>query len=429
VPPRIYICTVIYYSHLPEGVSLKVRIFLFLFLSLLIFYAQLQARVAVFSAAIELRQPNDSLPEKGTKKKWPVRIAESFINRHAASEIYDSLYCGKWTYEQGMMLEALHQMWLFNHDAKYLTYIKTNVDMFIGGDGSIRTYNYEDFNLENINTGRQLLFLYSLNKNKKYKAAADTLMKQLKNQPRTKSGFFSDKKNCPSKLSLEGLYMYKPFYAQYSRMFRQNKNFNDIARQFILIKEKTLDTKTGLLQNAWDENLQTGGADTITAKAPGFSARAMGSYAMALIDVLDYFPKNHPKRKELVKILRELSEALLKARDENSLWYEAVGQGVQNDSYLEASSNYMIAYAFAKGANKEYLERKYLKFAKETFIGVAGKFASVDEMGRIDFHKAGGGTALKELGTFLLAAIELEKAEMLRKEDDLFPVKSKITKF
>jgi rhamnogalacturonyl hydrolase YesR len=31
-----------------------------------------------------------------------------------------------------------------------------------------------------------------------------------------------------------------------------------------------------------------------------FWSRSIGWYAMALVDVLDYFPKEHPKQKELV---------------------------------------------------------------------------------------------------------------------------------
>lgn len=376
---------------------MKVRIFLFLFLSLILFYAQPQSRS--HAAGNKFRQSNDSLIKIGVNKKWPVRIADSFINRHPASEIYDSTYCGRWTEGQGTLLEALRQLWFSTHESKYLTYIKSNIDMFIGADGSIRTYNYNDFNLENINTGRQLLFLYSQTKEKKYRMAADTLMKQLKNQPRTKCGGFWNKTIYPGQMRLESLYMYAPFYAWYSKMFRHAKNFDDIAGQFIQLK------------------------------ATDSSAREMGSYLMALADVLDYFPKNHPKRRELIKIFRDLSEALIVVRDENSsLWYQAIGKDAINGNYPEASSNCMIAYAFAKGANKGYLSRKYLNFAKETFYGVTGKFTTLGEAGCIDLHQTSGENVLKGLGAFLMSAIELEKAKMLS-EENLLPAKSKITKF
>lgn len=391
--------------------------FLFLFLSLILFHGQSIARAGDITAVNKHRHSNDSLVKIDARKKWSVRIADSFIERYPAFEIYDSIYGGKWTSGQGVVLEALQQLWLAARDVKYLTYIKSNIDMFIGGDGSIRTYNYNDFNLENINTGRQLLFLYSVTKNKKYKIAADTLMKQLKNQPRTNAGGFWHKKDYPFQMRLESLYMCEPFYSQYSKMFRGNFNFDDIAHQLILTAEKMRDEKTGLLCCARDECLLQKWADPKTERAPNFLAPDLGWYTMALVDVLDYFPKNHPKRKELIGIFRDLSLALAKVRDENCrLWYQVIDQGAVNGNCHDASARCMFGYAFAKGANKGYLDRKYLSFAKETFYDVASNLAGTDESlakNLSNLQRIGG---LKGVGTLILMAIELEKAHMLKAE-------------
>lgn len=395
--------------------------FLVLFLSLIMFHGQLHAQSNFIAAENKNIQSNERPAEIKNKEKWSLRIADSFINRHPASEIFDSTSCVKWTAEQGLVLEALHQLWTSTHARKYLTYIKSNIDMFIGSDGSIRTYNYNDFNLESISSGRQLLFLYSVTKEKKYKLAAETLMHQLKNQPRTKSAGFWHKKIYPGQMWLEGLYMGEPFYAQYSKMFRKTENFKDIAGQFILIKEKTLDSKTGLLFHSWDESLKEKWADSRTGRALDFSATGLGSYAMALVDVLDYFPENTPERRELVKILKDLSEALLKVRNENSgLWNEVIDQGAINGNKPNASSNYMLAYAFAKGANKGYLNKKYLNFAKEIFFRVMEKLITDSPTCRTD---------RQGFGPFLLTSLELEKAKMLKKKEHYFLDKNKITKF
>ena len=44
----------------------------------------------------------------------------------------------------------------------------------------------------------------------------------------------------------------------------------------------------------------------------------MGWYMMALVDVLDYIPVNHPRRNELIKILNRPSTALIKFQDAKS---------------------------------------------------------------------------------------------------------------
>ncbi|RZK64995.1 MAG: hypothetical protein EOO85_28950 [Pedobacter sp.] len=46
------------------------------------------------------------------------------------------------------------------NDKKYLDYSKNMVDHFVSSDGDIRTYHAEEYNIDNIPTGRQLLYLY-----------------------------------------------------------------------------------------------------------------------------------------------------------------------------------------------------------------------------------------------------------------------------
>ena len=91
-------------------------------------------------------------------------------------------------------------------------------------------------------------------------------------------------------------------------------NWDDIANQFIWAEKHTRDDKTGLLYHAWDESKQMPWADKKTGRAPMFWGRAMGWYAMALLDVLDYFPKDHPKRAELIAIFDREMAALLRFR-------------------------------------------------------------------------------------------------------------------
>ena len=129
---------------------------------------------------------------------WAVRIAESFLQRHPGSVTYDSTSPNqRWNYEQGLMLESFHQMWLFSHDQKYFDFMKNNIDSYVAENGTIRTYNSNDFTLDNIAPGRTLLTLYKETHDPKYKNAADTLRKQLRNQPRTKEGGFWHKKIYP----------------------------------------------------------------------------------------------------------------------------------------------------------------------------------------------------------------------------------------
>jgi len=382
-------------------------------------------------------QLNREDPSRLSEKSWSVRLANSFMARYPDTISYaEEPRRGRWTYEQGIMLEAMRRMGAATGDQKYFTYVKKNIDQFVVGDGSIRTYEYETFNLDNIATGRQLLALYTETGELKYSYAADTLRKQLRNQPRTHEGGFWHKKIYPYQMWLDGLYMAEPFYARYALLFNEPDAFDDVVNQFTFIAKHTRDVKTGLFYHGWDESKQQRWANPETGCSPNFWGRAMGWYSMALVDVLDFIPVSHPRRGELVSIFQGLSSSLLKIRDKNTaLWYQVVDQGGREGNYLEASASCMFAYAYAKGANRGYLDKGFLKAAEETFRGVVNNLVTVDEDGFVDLHHTcqvsglGGNpyrdgsyeyyigepqrtNDMKGYAAFLLAAIELETGSL-----------------
>ena len=70
-----------------------------------------------------------------------------------------------------------------------------------------------------------------------------------------------------------------------------------------------------------------------------FWGRAMGWYAMALVDVLDYFPKDHPKRTELISILNREMAAVEKVQDKKSgLWWLILDMPGRDKKLFEASA-------------------------------------------------------------------------------------------
>src|SRR5437879_1059939 len=227
----------------------------------------------------------------------------------------------RWSYEQAVVLKGMERVWRATGDGNYFKYIQRSIDQFVDDDGTIKTYRLDDYNLDNILNGRVLLLLYKVTEREKYLKAATLLRDQLKTQPRTSEGGFWHKKIYPNQMWLDGLYMAEPFYAEYSEVFVEN-NWNDIANQFIWMEKHVRDDKTGLLYHAWDESKKMLWADKTTGRAPMFWGRAMGWYAMALVDVLDHFPKDHPKRAELIAILNRTMTALEKVQDKRTgLWW------------------------------------------------------------------------------------------------------------
>jgi len=254
----------------------------------------------------------------------------------------------KWIYDYGVILNGMKSLWLTTGDRRYFDFIRRGVDTFVNDDGSIKTYRVDEYNLDQVRMGSAVLMLYRVTGEAKYKKAVDLIRFQLKDHPRTNEGGFWHKKIYPYQMWLDGLYMAEPFYAEYSTVFGEN-NWDDIANQFIWMEKHTRDEKTGLLYHAWDESKQQKWADKQTGRAPMFWGRAMGWYAMALVDVLDSFPKDHPKRAELIAILNREMNAIAKVQDKSSgEWWLILDMPGKEKNYLEASSSAMFMLTCAR---------------------------------------------------------------------------------
>ncbi|MHA8052071.1 glycoside hydrolase family 88/105 protein [Aquirufa sp. OSTEICH-129A] len=375
-------------------------------------------------------------PVLGQNTPYSIQMAQSLMHTHPDSIQVKIGKPATWDYEQGLFLKALEHVHQRTGDATYFQYIQKNINSFISEKGDIRTYKFSEFNSDNITTGRLLLSLYQEIGDDKYRLAAEQLRLQIKKQPRTKEGGFWHKDRYPDQMWLDGLYMLEPFYAEYSQVFHEN-NWDDIALQFQLMYKNARDPKTGLLYHAYDHERKQAWASKQTGLSPNFWGRAMGWYAMALVDVLDYFPQQHPKRSMLIKQLNELSTALVKVQDTSTgLWYQLPTLGTQKGNYLEASCANMYVYAFAKGVRKGYLPANFLTAAQKAYVSILDKFITKDAQGYIHLEKTVsvgglGGTPyrdgsfayymseplktddLKGAGPFILASLEMEIAKEL----------------
>lgn len=323
----------------------------------------------------------DDTPET----EWSVKFADSFIKIHPDTVAYQTeAKSYKWNYEQGLILEAFYRVYKTSGKKKYYDYIKKNIDYYVEEDGTIKTYKMLDFNIDNVAPGRVLLHLYKETMDEKYKKAADSLRFQMSIHPRTKEGGYWHKKVYPYQMWLDGLYMAEPFLAKYARKFNDSEKFDDVAKQFTLIHKYLKDDKTGLYYHAYDESKQMPWADKTTGKSPNFWGRAIGWFMMALVDVLDYFPADHPARIEIIEILKNLSESLIKFREaESKLWYQVVDQGERDGNYIEASSSLMYIYAMAKASNKGYLEKEFFTAAEESFDAAIKNLVTINSDGLI----------------------------------------------
>ncbi len=361
--------------------------------------------------------------------RWSVRMANSVISRSDSLIHYLNPSSVKWQYDVAFLGQAIDK--LGDIDPLYSKYLEDYIDWFIQEDGSVYDYKIEEYNLDRVNPAKNIITIYKRTGDSVYRAALNQFLVQMETHPKTKTGGFWHKKIYPWQMWLDGIYMASPFLAQYAKEFNDPKWFDEVAYQIELIYGKTLDNTTGLLYHAWDESREQRWCDPETGKSKYPWSRAMGWYTMAIVDVLDYFPENHPERDSLISILRNTCEALLKVRDfKTGLWFQVLNQGDREGNYIEGSGSAMYTYVFAKGAHKGYLDAKFLDIANDAFDDMVKELITMDDKGLITMRNICGGCGLggnpyrdgsyeyyinekrvdndpKGVAPFILAAIEL----------------------
>lgn len=308
-------------------------------------------------------------------KPWSVKFAESEIKRFPEAWMIEKAKAPRWGYTHGCVAKAMLDLYDHTKDSVFYKYSKGYADTLLTNNGSIKTYRLDKFNIDNINAGKILFRFYTDTKNNKYKRAIDTLILQMEQQPRTQEGGYWHKKIYPQQMWLDGVYMAEPFLAEYAIQFDKPEMFNDIINQFKLIDKYCYDKKSGLYYHGWDESKKQKWADPKTGLSPNFWSRSIGWYAMAAVDVLDYLPKNHPERSEMVNIINKLAEGITKWQDNKSgTWYQVTNLGERKGNYLESSGSAMFVYFLYKAVRNNYIDSKYLTAANKGFEGLLNEF-------------------------------------------------------
>jgi len=329
---------------------------------------------------------------------WSTRFANEVMARNP--RVYP-----KWDYTAGLVLLAIERVGESRHDQRMLSYVKTNVDLLVGPDGTITGYKPDEFNLDQLAEGRLLFPLSESTRDSRYTRAVVLLRDQLRRQPRTPEGGFWHKEVYPQQMWLDGLYMAEPFYAEYAQQSHDTAAFDDVARQFLLVARHTRDPRTGLMYHGWDASRTQKWANPVTGLSPSFWGRAMGWYMVAAVDVLDYLPANHKDRAAIVRTLQQAADAVARVQDPvTGLWWQVLDQPNKKGNYLEASASSMFTYALAKGVRRGYLNARFRAVASRGFDGIVGNLVKTGADGLPSLtgicQVAGLGGALRKDGSY-----------------------------
>ena len=287
-----------------------------------------------------------------------------------------------WNYVDGCMMTALLSLYEETGERKYLDAVDSFVSWFVTDDGQIRTYDPAEHNLDNINPAKNLFKLYDLTGREKYRLALDTARSQLDTMPRTKEGNFWHKEIYPWQVWLDGLYMAQPFYMEYETRYRKMEGCLDSFNQFKNVERLLKDDKTGLYYHGYDESRQMYWADKETGHSPNFWLRALGWFAMALVDTAEAMHESmYYEYRYLQTMLENLAGALIPYQHEDGMFYQVVDRPDAEGNYLETSGTALIAAALLKGVRLRYLPERFRVMGERAFDGIATRYLSRNEDG------------------------------------------------
>ncbi len=320
---------------------------------------------------------------KAPYKNYSEWMTRSEMKRVPKSYLLDFSKKPKWSYVMGIELESMLDTYLAHGGDDILDYCKMYTDSVISADGRITGYRLEDYNLDQVRTGHFVARMHELFPTEKTGAAIHTLIEQMSAQPRTAEGVFWHKAIYAWQVWLDGIFMGLPFSVQTADDFLEPSKasavYDDAADQVIKTYQRTLDKATGLNRHAWDETREMFWADSITGLSKHCWGRAQGWFTMALVEILDRLPQNHPRRQEVIDILKKNLDAVVKWQDPLSgVWYQVMDSPGREGNYLEATCSSMFAYSLLKAYRKGYVGAKYRDAGLKAYRGILDRFIKVN---------------------------------------------------
>lgn len=281
-------------------------------------------------------------------------------------------------YHQGVFLSGMERTYLATGEQKYSDYIKAWVDSIVYEDGSM--HEYDKTRLDDLQPGILLFRLYHETGDKRYKIVIENIADILKHWYVNDEGGFWHKECHPNQMWLDGLYMAGPFMTMYGKEYSDSSRFDVMLTQTRLMTKHNRDNETGLLYHACDCSKEEDWADEKSGCSPCFWGRAMGWYAVAILDMLDYLPEDFYGRAEMLEYLTEFLTAVEKYQDKKEgLWYQLVDKTDDPQNWFETSCSALFVYAFAKAVRKGYISKKFKDAAVKGYNGVINKLIINDD--------------------------------------------------
>ncbi len=166
-------------------------------------------------------------------------------------------------------------------------------------------------------------------------------------QHRLEDGTLARRYPPPNCLWLDDLFMSVPALARMGNLTGETRYYDDAVKQVLQFSERMFIREKGLFIHGWVQEMQP---------HPEFYwGRANGWAIMAMAELLDVLPEDHPGRDQVMNIFQSHIKGLSEYQSGSGLWHQLIDRP---DSYLETSSSAMFTYATAKAINRGWVDAR-----------------------------------------------------------------------
>lgn len=254
----------------------------------------------------------------------------------------------KWNYIDSALIRSILMIHELSGRKELLSYGEKFTGAYVLEDGSIPTLNPLDFNLDNINGGKNLISLYRLTGHEKYRLGYEKLFSQLMEYPRLECGNFFHKAIYPHQLWLDGSYMVLPFMAEYSDISGKESALYDVLGQLKNIIYFMKDSASGLYYHGYDESRSDVWADSVTGLSGEFWLRSMGWYCAALADLCEISSGHEELFNLCKKTLSDLLDSLSRFITDKNMLLQLPAKPDIRGNYPETSGTLLFSYSALK---------------------------------------------------------------------------------
>lgn len=378
-------------------------------------------------------------------KDLPLSILMARSNKKSSYDRY-------WKYDNTLIPESMIDVYLMYKDkfglSDILSDIKTYVDNYMTEAVTGKTSKIRSGELDDIRPGLFMIKYHNAFKSsaasddytKKAKEAMDSLHNcgkvTVKNVDKVGDvDIWEHKKDSYTKqVWLDGLYMAQPFYAKAAGMgiletgYTQDQMYTNTTNMLLAADKATYDSNIRLWKHAWDgsqskdwrDYKKIGHAGKDSTYYPNTEpdwggmtsnqschvwGRALGWYAMAILDVMDNIKEKEPNNENLSKLKALYTKVMKRIVDRQDPtthgWYNVLdvdkdGNGMNGHKYTdtnnrlevtknlpEGTCNAMFTYCLLKGVREGWLVNAdgydFLTAGKNAFTGMITNLCDVSD--------------------------------------------------